>query len=74
MSSALAFQIYPKVAIGADLWYLSHYQGIAFGSFIGDAVYLGLTFYWQIAPKVLVSALGRPRLLDARLALFRPSI
>jgi hypothetical protein len=56
VSSALAFQIYPKIVIGADLWYLSHYQGIAFGSFTGDAVYLGPTFYWQIAPKVLMSA------------------
>jgi hypothetical protein len=56
VSSALAFQIYPKVAIGADLWYLSHYQGIVFDSFTGDSIYLGPTFYWQITPKVLVSA------------------
>ncbi len=56
VSSALAFQIYPNVVVGADLWYLSHYQGVAFGSFTGDAIYLGPTFYWKIAPKVLVSA------------------
>lgn len=56
VSSALAFQIYPKVVIGADLWYLRHYDGIAFNSFTGDAVYLGPTLYWQIAPKVLMSA------------------
>ena len=56
VSSALAFQIYPNVVVGADLWYLSHYQGAAFGSFTGDAIYLGPTFYWKIAPKVLVSA------------------
>ncbi len=56
ISSALAFQIIPKVIIGADLWYLRHYDGVAFNSFTGNAVYLGPSFYWQIAPKVLVSA------------------
>jgi len=56
VSTALAFQIYPNVVVGVDLWYLSHYEGIAFGSFTGDAAYLGPTFYWKIAPKVLMSA------------------
>jgi hypothetical protein len=56
VSSALAFQIVPNVAIGADLWYLRHYEGATFNSFTGDAAYLGPTFFWQIAPKVLVSA------------------
>jgi hypothetical protein len=56
LSSALAFQIIPNVVIGADLWYLRHYDGALFNSFTGDAVYLGPTFYWKIAPKVLISA------------------
>jgi hypothetical protein len=56
LSSALAFQIVPNVVVGADLWYLRHYDGAAFNSFTGDAVYLGPTFYWKIAPKVLMSA------------------
>jgi hypothetical protein len=56
VSSALAFQIIPNVVIGADLWYLRHYDGALFNSFTGDAVYLGPTFYWKIAPKVLISA------------------
>jgi hypothetical protein len=56
VSTALAFQIVPKVTIGADLCYLSHYDGAVFNSFTGDAVYLGPTFYWQIAPKILMSA------------------
>ena len=55
-SSALAYQIIPNVVIGADLWYLRHYDGTFFNSFTGDAVYLGPTFYWKIAPKVLMSA------------------
>jgi hypothetical protein len=56
LSAALAYQIVPKVVIGADLWYLQHYEGLAFNSFTGDAVFVGPTLYWQIAPKVLVSA------------------
>ncbi|HEY2531171.1 MAG TPA: hypothetical protein VGJ20_25100 [Xanthobacteraceae bacterium] len=56
VSSALAYQIVPKVVIGADLWYLQHYEGIGFNTFTGDAVYLGPTFYWHIAPKILMSA------------------
>ena len=55
-SSALAFQIVPNVVIGADIWYLRHYDGIAFGTFTGDAVYLGPTLFWKISPKVLMSA------------------
>jgi hypothetical protein len=56
VSSALAYQVVPNVVVGADLWYLRHYDGAAFNSFTGDAVYLGPTFYWKIAPKVLMSA------------------
>ena len=56
VSSALAFQVVPNVVIGADLWYLRHYEGLGLGSFTGDAVYLGPTFFWKIGPKTLVSA------------------
>jgi hypothetical protein len=53
---ALTFQIVPNVVVGVDLWYLRHCQGVAFHSFTGDAVYPGPTFFWKIAPKVLMSA------------------
>jgi hypothetical protein len=56
VSSALAFQVIPNVVIGADLWYLRHYEGTTLNSFTGDAVYLGPTFYWKISPKTLISA------------------
>jgi hypothetical protein len=56
LSSAFALQIVPDVIVGVDLWYLRHYDGTVFNSFTGDAVYLGPTFYWKIAPKVLMSA------------------
>jgi hypothetical protein len=41
----------PNVVVGVDLWYLRHYQGVAFNSLTGDAVYLGPTFFWKIAPR-----------------------
>jgi hypothetical protein len=56
VSTALAFQVIPKVVVGAELWYLRHYEGVAFNTFTGDAIFLGPTFYWKIAPKILVSA------------------
>jgi hypothetical protein len=56
VSSALAFQIIPNVVVGADLWYLRHWDGLGFNTLTGDAVYLGPTLFWQIAPKVLLSA------------------
>jgi len=55
-SVALAWQIIPNVAIGADLWYLRHYDGLTFRTFTGDAVYLGPTLYWKIDRKMLLSA------------------
>lgn len=55
-SSALALQVIPNVVVGADLWYLAHFNGSGFNSFTGDSVYLGPTFFWNIAPKVLLSA------------------
>jgi hypothetical protein len=55
-SVALALQIIPNVAIGADLWYLRHYDGLLFKTFTGDAVYLGPTFFWRIDRKILMSA------------------
>lgn len=56
ISSALAYQIVPKVVIGADFWYMQHYQGVGFNTFTGDAYYLGPTLYWQVSSKMLVSA------------------
>jgi len=55
-SAALAYQIVPNVVIGADLWYLQHYDGIGFNTFTGDAVYLGPTLFWKISRTVLLSA------------------
>jgi hypothetical protein len=55
-STALSLQIIPKVTVGAEMWYLFYYDGASFEIFTGDALYFGPTFYWQVAPKIVVSA------------------
>jgi hypothetical protein len=56
VSSAIALRPVPALLIGAELWYLRHYDGIAFNSFTGDAVYLGPTLYLQLSRKAFVTA------------------
>jgi hypothetical protein len=55
-SIALAYRIHPKVTIGAEAWYLRHYEGIWFNTFTGDAVYVGPTLYVQINAKMFMTA------------------
>jgi hypothetical protein len=54
--------VIPNVVIGADLWYLRHYECATLGSFVCDAVYLGPTFFWKIGPKTLLSASWEPQI------------
>ncbi len=55
-SGAIAFRPIPQLLVGAEIWYLRHYDGIAFNSFTGDAVYLGPTLYLQLTRKAFVTA------------------
>jgi hypothetical protein len=55
-SLALAYRVRPDVTIGAEVWYLRHYDGIFFNSFTGDAVYVGPTLYVQLATKAFMTA------------------
>ncbi len=56
VSAALAYRVVPSVFIGAEAWYLRHYDGAWFNTFTGDAVYVGPTLFVQIAPKVFMKA------------------
>jgi len=56
VSAAIAFRPVPALLIGAELWYLRHYEGIACNGFTGDAVYLGPTLYLQLSRKAFVTA------------------
>ena len=55
-SGAIAFRPVPPLLVGAEIWYLRHYDGIAFTSFTGEAVYLGPTLYLQLNRKAFVTA------------------
>lgn len=56
VSAALSYRIVPSVFVGAEIWYLRHYEGAWLNSFTGDAVYIGPTLYVQVSPKVFVAA------------------
>jgi len=56
ISAALSYRIVPSVFVGAEAWYLRHYDGAWFNTFTGDAVYVGPTLYVQISPKVFMTA------------------
>lgn len=56
VSGALSYRVLPSVFIGAELWYLRHYDGAWFNTFTGDAFFLGPTVYVQLGPKVFMTA------------------
>ena len=56
VSSAISYRIVPSVFIGAEVWYLRHYDGAWFNTFTGDAVFVGPTIYVQLARKVFMTA------------------
>lgn len=56
ISGAISYRIIPAIFVGAELWYLRHYDGIWFNTYTGDAVYLGPTLYVQLSRKAFVTA------------------
>jgi hypothetical protein len=56
VSGAMSYRIIPSVFVGAEVWYLRHYDGIWFNTFTGDAVYVGPLIYIQINPKMFMTA------------------
>jgi hypothetical protein len=56
ISGALAYRIVPQVLIGAEVWYLRHYDSFDLAQFTGDAVYIGPTLYVQLSRKMFMKA------------------
>jgi hypothetical protein len=56
VSTALAYRVTPEVTIGAEVWYLRHYEGSWFNTFTGDAVFVGPTLYVRLARKLFMTA------------------
>jgi hypothetical protein len=56
VSGALAFRIVPNILIGAEVWYLRHYDGAWFNIYTGDATFVGPTLFVQLSPKAFIAA------------------
>ena len=56
LSTALAYRLTPTVAAGAALEYDRAYDGLAFQTFNGYALYLGPTLQINFSPKMLLAA------------------
>lgn len=56
VSGALSYRIASSVMIGAEIWYLRHYDGAWLNYFTGDAVYVGPALFMQINRKMYISA------------------
>ena len=50
------FGSHPNVVVGAEVWYLRHYDAANLTAFTGDAVMLGPTLYVQFTPKMFMTA------------------
>lgn len=56
ISGALSYRVIPSVFVGAEVWYLRHYDGAWLNDFTGDAIYAGPTLYLQLGRKTFLSA------------------
>ena len=56
VSGALSYRIVPAVFIGAEVWYLRHYEGTWFNTYTGDALFVGPTLYVQLGRKAFMTA------------------
>lgn len=56
VSAALSYRITPSVFVGAEVWYLRHYDGAWLNVFGGDAVFVGPTLFAKLGRKMFVSA------------------
>jgi Putative MetA-pathway of phenol degradation len=55
-SAALAYRITPKVTVGGEVEYDRAYDGLAFQTFDGNALYIGPTLHIQFTSKIMLAA------------------
>ncbi len=56
LSAALAYRVTPKLAVGAAIEYDRAYDGLAFQTFLGHALYAGPTLQINFTQKILLAA------------------
>lgn len=55
-SAALSVVLHPGILAGAEVRYLSAYDGLGLDTFAGRAFFIGPTFYWKISDLYWMSA------------------
>jgi hypothetical protein len=56
LSSALAFQVAKGVFVGAEARYLRKYEGLVLEHLVGDALFVGPTFYAKLGERFWIAA------------------
>jgi hypothetical protein len=56
LGAALAYQVVDGFFIGADVNHYRRYASSFFGTELGYATFVGPNFYWQVTPKVSITA------------------
>lgn len=54
-SAALTYQVVDGLYVGGEARYVRNYLGNFFNQFVGDAAYVGPTFYWQATKSLAIS-------------------
>jgi hypothetical protein len=62
VSQALAYQLAENFMLGAEATYLASFDGPAFNTFSGQAIFLGPTVYWKVSEKVALNATIAPQI------------
>lgn len=55
-SGAVSYRIVPDLLVGAEAWYLRHYDGMWLNTLTGDAIYIGPTVFFRLNRKMFMSA------------------
>ena len=61
LSTAIAYQMSPKLFVGAETRYLANFSGLSPRRAIGHAVYVGPTLLWKVTDKVAFNTTFQPQ-------------
>jgi hypothetical protein len=61
ISSALAYQVSPKLFIGVETRYLASYSTLALAQEVGRALYVGPTLLWKVTDKIAFNTTYQPQ-------------
>jgi hypothetical protein len=64
-STALAYRLVPTITVGAELWYLRHYDSIGPNNYTGDAIFVGPTLYMQLTRKAFMTVAWNAQIAGA---------